>query len=481
MKLRTRLRWSIALAAATSAASALAVAWSMRNLDLAAASANRAARLQRQVLQRAIVRDEYLLYGESRPSAQWLEQSEALARLLEEAAQEQPSEEGRQLVSRMALRVAESRAMFDELVRLRPEAPASPAAQKGVAVLRERLTSDLLMVSYDLSAGAHRLAEGAARREREAYRLLSLIVVATVVALLAITGANAAFTSGLLQRRIARLEEGTERIAAGDLAHRIGLSGDDELAELARTFDAMSARLQEGRARLEESNRELEAFSYSVSHDLRAPLRHVVGFVSLLSERARGTLDEKSQHYLEVIASAARKMGILIDDLLLFSRMGRVELARASLDPRPMVEGVVAELAPVAKGRDVAWQIGPLPEVRADPAMLRQVWANLLGNALKFTGPRPLARIEIGAEADAAGEVRFYVKDNGVGFDMRFADKLFGVFQRLHRSDQFEGTGVGLANVQRIIHRHGGRVWAESALDAGATFWFTLPRKEGTS
>jgi len=479
MKLRTRLGWSVAVALATSAASALAVAGAARHLEASSATADRAERLQRRVLQRAIVLDEFLLYGEPRQKAQWGEESDVLAQLLAEAGRVLPDEGGQRLVETMARSVDESRRTFEALVRAQEEPPAGGA--RAGAALRERLTSDLLLSSHELSDGAHRLAVAAARQERSARRALLLVVAATVLALLALMVASAFLTTGILRQRIARLEEGAGRIAAGDLAHRIRLSGDDELAELARTFDAMAARVQEGRALLEGSNRELEAFSYSVSHDLRAPLRHVVGFVNLLGERARGTLDAKSVHYLEVIGGAAQKMGQLIDDLLLFSRMGRAELKQARLDPRPMVEAVIEELAPEAEGRQVVWQVGALPEVSADPAMLRQVWANLLGNALKFTGPRTPARIEVGAEAGPASEVRFFVKDNGVGFDMRFADKLFGVFQRLHRSGQFEGTGVGLANVQRIVHRHGGRVGAESVLDAGATFWFTLPGKDGAS
>ena len=225
------------------------------------------------------------------------------------------------------------------------------------------------------------------------------------------------------------------------------------------------------------SNRELEAFSYSVSHDLRAPLRHVIGFVDLLNAKDTSALDEKSRHYLQVISEAAQRMGNLIDDLLSFSRMGRAEMMKTTVNFDLVVNEIVKELAEEAKDREIEWSIAHLPAVLGDAAMLRQVMVNLISNALKFTRPRSLARISIGA-VDEETETRFYVRDNGVGFDEAYMNKLFGLFQRLHSMEEFEGTGVGLAIVQRIVMRHGGKVWAEGAVDGGATFWFSLPKPE---
>jgi PAS domain S-box-containing protein len=256
----------------------------------------------------------------------------------------------------------------------------------------------------------------------------------------------------------------------------IGVSVDvTERKKAEEKITALNEELRRHIAQLQAANRELEAFSYSVSHDLRAPLRHLAGFVELLNKRTGGSLDEKSRHYLEVISSSANHMGRLIDDLLAFSRAGRVEMKQEEVDSDALVRGAITALSGETGGRDITWKLGTLPRVFGDPALLRLAWINLISNALKFTRPREQALIEIGAEA-AGNEYVFYIKDNGVGFDIRYKDKLFGLFQRLHRPEEFEGTGVGLANVQRIVHRHGGRAWAESTLGEGATFYFSFPK-----
>jgi PAS domain S-box-containing protein len=234
--------------------------------------------------------------------------------------------------------------------------------------------------------------------------------------------------------------------------------------------------LQEHTFALEAANKELEAFAYSVSHDLRAPLRHIDGFIELLQKKTKTPLDEQSRHYMAVIADSAKKMGELIDDLLSFSRMGRREMSKTQVDLGNLVRQVIGELEPEAEGRKINWQIADIPVVMGDQAMLKVVLVNLISNALKFTRTRQEAEIEIGCILDLETEVAIFVRDNGVGFDMDYADKLFGAFQRLHRADEFEGTGIGLANVRRIINRHGGRTWAEGEVDRGATFYFSLPR-----
>lgn len=240
--------------------------------------------------------------------------------------------------------------------------------------------------------------------------------------------------------------------------------------------EELERRVVRRTAELEASNKELEAFSYSVSHDLRAPLRGIDGFSRILLEDHADRLDQEGRRVLNVIRGETQHMARLIDDLLAFSRIGRKEISRGFIDMSVLAESAIKELKPEARGRRVEFTVGALPAAPGDRTMIRQVMANLLSNALKFTRPRAEARIEVGGGIEGT-ESFYYVRDNGVGFDMKYAGKLFGVFQRLHSASEFEGTGVGLAIVQRIVLKHGGRVWAEGKVNDGATFYFTLPSK----
>jgi light-regulated signal transduction histidine kinase (bacteriophytochrome) len=243
--------------------------------------------------------------------------------------------------------------------------------------------------------------------------------------------------------------------------------------------EGLEIRVQERTAALLATNQELDAFCYSVSHDLRAPLRHIDGFVDMLRQETNGHLGPTGERYLGVISNSARRMGNLIDDLLVFSRMGRAETRMGRVVTRKMVDEVIAEVTSAETGRVIEWHIGSLPEVMADRSMLQQVWVNLLANAVKYSRGRNPARIVVAGVA-RDDEWEFSVSDNGAGFDMKYADKLFGVFQRLHGIEEFEGTGIGLANVRRIVTRHGGRTWANGKVNEGATFYFTLPKAEKT-
>jgi hypothetical protein len=292
-------------------------------------------------------------------------------------------------------------------------------------------------------------------------------------------------SDGYLLERVRRIFEQLRHRRDGQLNVEIIVrAGDREIpisADKQQIFELLIATLEEtdrANEQLAALNRELETFSYSVSHDLRAPLRHISGFVELLRREALG-LDEVGRNHLDRIAKAAKHMGQLIDDLLAFSRMGRAEFLRMRVGLEALVADVVEELQEASPGRDVLFRKGPLPEVTGDPAMLRVVLINLVSNALKYTRPRERPEVEIGSLDDRPGEVVVFVRDNGVGFDMQYADKLFGVFQRLHGADEFEGTGIGLATVRRIVHRHGGRTWAEGEPGRGATFYFSLPLYAG--
>ena len=235
----------------------------------------------------------------------------------------------------------------------------------------------------------------------------------------------------------------------------------------------LEQRVVERTAQLTEANKEMESFTYSVAHDLRAPLRHIDAFSNILREEFEETLPMEAQHYLQNIRESARKMGRLVDDLLKLARVSRQELRRERTRLDELVAEVVADLKPETAGREMEWHIDPLPAVECDPGLIKQVYVNLLSNAVKYTRPRQVAVIEVGC-GKAEGETALFVRDNGVGFSMQYVDKLFGVFQRFHRADEFEGTGVGLATVDRIVRRHGGHIWANAAVDRGATFFFTV-------
>ena len=270
------------------------------------------------------------------------------------------------------------------------------------------------------------------------------------------------------------MRDETGALRGGVVAFRDITQRKADEREIRKLNDELEIRVRERTRELAAANQELEAFSYSVSHDLRAPLRHISGFSQLLVEEFGSTLNPMAQRYLDRIQAGTQKMGLLVDELLNLARVGRYAVSRQATQLNTLVEEVIAMLQTDSEGRQVEWIVADLPAAECDPVLVRQIFQNLLANALKFTRPRARAIIEVGLKRKEHGQTVFMVRDNGIGFSMKYADKLFGVFQRLHHAQDFEGTGIGLATVQRIVQKHGGRVWAEAELDKGAAFYFTL-------
>jgi len=315
----------------------------------------------------------------------------------------------------------------------------------------------------------------------------TMLTIVTVLALIVL--AAGFFLARTITQPLARLVAGAAEIGRhGHLDRKVGTDARDEIGELSRAFDRMAMelkmttvsidelehRIHERTAQLEAANRELEAFSYSVSHDLRAPLRAIDGYTRILLEDYQPQLDEEGKRICSVISEGAHKMSDLIDDLLTFSRLGRSALNPSRIDMEAMAKAVFQELTTAQDRKRIDFQLETVAPAMGDPSLLKQVWVNLISNSIKFSHKKKRAVIRVRGE-QLNNEIVYSVKDNGVGFDMQYVDKLFGVFQRLHSVKDFEGNGVGLALVQRVVHRHGGRVWAEGEIDKGATFYFTLP------
>jgi signal transduction histidine kinase len=305
-------------------------------------------------------------------------------------------------------------------------------------------------------------------------------------AVLVITGSLIAwFISRSVTRRLDRLMHATTVIADGDYSSRVPVDRQDEIGELAASFNTMVAQVHHTQEELENKvklrtqelevvNKELEAFSYSVSHDLRAPLRAVSGYTMMLKEDYEDSLDDEARRILGNILSNVKMMGRLIDDLIGFSRLGKRDVRKQVTDMKELVEGCVAELTPAWPEGRFQIEIGALPACMGDSDLLKQVWINLIGNSMKYSSRNAEPRIDVGAVEERAGTI-YFVRDNGAGFEMRYADKLFKVFQRLHSQEEFEGTGVGLALVKRIVDKHRGEIWAESSPGKGAVFYFRMP------
>ena len=433
-----------------------------------------------------LVAIEYIVNRPERAKLQWQERHRSLTRILASNVFNDGAEE-QALLNEIRLRHQYLDEAFSALVELDKERTESPQLLAKSQGVERRLVTQIMSMTQASASDARQLS-----------RIMMLCIIdaqrrtnTLVVLLVALIGLVIAFNLVSAQRQILapirKLKQGAEAFAQGDLSFRTGLTVNNELGALSRTFDNMAARLADTVAQLEhksvllqETNQELESFSYSVSHDLRSPLRGIDGWSLALVEDYGDAFDATAHEYVTRIRKEAQRMGHLIDDLLQLARLTRTEIRSEPVDLSALAQDTALRLQATHPTRAIEFTIAPGLQCKGDSRLLEIVLTNLFDNACKFTGTRALARIEFGEElvSEPSSAVRshaYFVRDNGVGFDMAHAQKLFGAFQRMHGASQFPGTGIGLATVQRIVHRHGGRIWAKSTLDQGATFYFTIP------
>jgi signal transduction histidine kinase len=477
MRLRTRFRITTAASLGATLLLAGVVVGSVRQSRLAEEELGLARALVKEQYERALFRDDVLVWGAARGKAQYDLRTATMAALLESARTAFAGAAEQDHVRELTDLFQRSTRLFREVADRDGKGPAGAPLLPLASELRQRSLMALKMLAHDIAARARQLEEHASSRLAATQRRLQQSLILLLAAVVIVTVVNSRMASVTVERRIRTLRDGAEQVAAGNLGHRNRISGSDELAELARAFDAMTARLQASYASLESSNRELEAFSYAVSHDLRAPLRSVAGFSQAALEDYGPQLDAQGRQYLELASEAAREMGQLIDDLLGLSRVTRAEMVRAPVDLSALATSIVEELRRAEPERHVEVEVTPDLVVQADATLLHQVMENLIRNAWKFTSRHPTARIRVGRQR-WRGLDAYVVADDGAGFDMAYVDKLFQPFQRLHRTVEFTGTGIGLATVRRIVRRHGGDAWAEGEVEKGTAIYFTLPIKE---
>jgi len=495
MKINTKLKMAVLAPALMAFIVSLTLVFSHAEMAGVQETGDIVRRIRNSIAEINTLVHTYALYHEERPRQQLLAEHDKLMSLISAIKVRDPEQQ--RLLTDLGANSGFMKETFLRLVSVHENTVSSGSSGLS-AEAHDRLLGQLLVRYSEMDAAASRLRrlvdDGIRETQAWTTALIFIVMAGTTIPLMIGLFLMMRSTSASL----AVLRRGTEVVGAGNLDYRISLSGRDELAELARSFDEMTCQLQkvtvskdllqremEERklaeaqreqliANLEAANRELEAFTYSVSHDLRAPLRAIDGFSRMLLNDIGGSLDPESKRKFNVISANAQKMGQLIDDLLVLSRTQRTNLSMSAIDMNLLVQDVWGELWAGDTDRNIEFRVGDLPPVCGDRMLLRQALSNILGNAVKFTSNTDRALIEISG-ANSGDFNTYCVRDNGVGFDMRYYDRLFEVFQRLHSEKDYEGTGVGLAIVKKIIERHGGRIFAESKPGGGAAFYFMLP------
>ena len=478
MKISTKARLATGTGLTTIVLIAGMIWWANNEVDDANGQRRQTIELARGLTELRLVTFEYMLNRHERARQQERNVSEHLDRLIDANPFSKPEQS--EVVLRLRQRSATTHRIFEELASAPAANDANVAEKESIQRFEAQLSSRLLILQQESLADAFRLADFSTERINAAQQRVVLVIAAGLVLIAMTTGGGAWLINRDVLAPIGRLELATREVAAGNWNYKLATLSHDEIGELSRTFDAMTHSLQTSFAQIERSNQELaalnqeiEAFSYSVSHDLRGPLRSMDGFSLALLEDYGDKLDDEARDSLQRIRAASQRMGRLIDDLLRLSRVTRIELSLKPVNLSEMAREIADSLDQQQPDRAVQWVIEDGLMVHADKALLQIAMQNLLENAWKFAGKTDKPVISVGA-AERNGVKEHFVADNGVGFDMAYADRLFGAFQRLHHESEFSGTGIGLAIVQRIIRRHGGAIRAEARPGEGAAFFFHL-------
>jgi len=459
-----------------------------------------ASEIMRHIFELDIVTHEYLTHHEERMRQQWLIKYDSLGKTLKQSREQEIHPEHLSVLESIISDYESLANSFSQLQanlakRERLIEENRPEVEIDLTFTSERrLTAQGLMRSQRIASGAFQLSAVIQRGIARAQQRTNLIFLFSIIGFVVLSFYISFRTTTAITEPLGELIKSTETIGKGDLKHRVDIKGRSEIGQLAAAFnqmterrqraekalqkarDELEIRVEERTSELQSANKELEAFSYSVSHDLRTPLRAIDGFSQVLLEDHREKLDKEGRRVLDIIRDNTGRMGELISDLLTFSRLGRKEIRKTKINMENLARAIFEELRSTAPQEKLKMKINTLPSAFGDESLIREVLTNLISNAIKFSRNERSPVIEVGGKLENNENI-YYVKDNGAGFDMKYSDKLFGVFQRLHSQQQFKGTGVGLAIVRRIIERHGGRVQAEGKVGKGATFYFTLPKK----